>query len=567
MQEFIYYNKNGLDFPLSENIMVTNNLTSNLDSDYIVSNTNSLSAELIANEIDFYINNSKDSIALKIKNIEKLYEANAIRFDLAQDIGYSQDVSNKVLLVCSNEQKIEFLKATVPNEFDLFQVNENIINKIEGHIGNLSVTVDDEGKEVSLNVDQIIWYDQKEIACKQSGSFDPLESSLDEVLAQIRSNITNYEYKKFTTYDKTICQYNERREEVCSKCEEVCPTVAITKDDETKTLGFSQIDCHGCGGCISVCPSGAIEYAPSGRDSIYEMAKFYKGHIPLVIPLKMNVQNMNTKLKQGVLPFAIEGEKFLHEGTFLTLLQESGSQVVFYTDFLSKGSRDAISILNQVYAKKYNKKAILLAMNEEELEAALAEASLIEGSYFTFHEDESRKREIFAIRLSNIVQQDDLGVVTTGEHVHYARVKVDESNCTLCLACVGACNVNALFADTSDNTLRLNASLCTSCGYCEMSCPEEDCLTLERDIIELKPSWFKEEILAQDKLFACVECGKEFATTKAIEKIAAIMAPLFKSDPIKERTLYCCESCKPKIMMQSYMKNPEPYNNKEGISL
>mgnify|MGYP000173919412 CR=1 FL=1 len=54
-------------------------------------------------------------------------------------------------------------------------------------------------------------------------------------------------------------------------------------------------------------------------------------------------------LKEDVLPFSIEGEKFLHEATLLTLLQESGSQVIFYSDFLSKGTKDSISILNQVY--------------------------------------------------------------------------------------------------------------------------------------------------------------------------------------------------------------------------
>jgi DNA-directed RNA polymerase subunit RPC12/RpoP len=77
-------------------------------------------------------------------------------------------------------------------------------------------------------------------------------------------------------------------------------------------------------------------------------------------------------------------------------------------------------------------------------------------------------------------------------------------------------------------------------------------LTIKRDVIELEPSWFKENILAQDKLFACVECGKEFATAKAISKIASLMAPIFSSDPVKERSLYCCADCKPKIMMQSY---------------
>jgi MinD superfamily P-loop ATPase len=120
------------------------------------------------------------------------------------------------------------------------------------------------------------------------------------------------------------------------------------------------------------------------------------------------------------------------------------------------------------------------------------------------------------------------------------------------LVCVGACNVGALIADAKDNTLRLNPSICTACGYCEVSCPEKDCLTIKRDVIELEPNWFKENILAQDKLFACVECGKEFATTKAVEKIAKMMAPIFSSDPVKERSLYCCADCKPKIMMQSY---------------
>lgn len=561
MHEFVYYNENKLDFPLSSNIYVTQDLVEASSDDFIVSNSKNINAEIIADEIDFYINHSKDSIADKIKNVEKLYEANAIRFDMAQDVIYSQEVSNAVLLVCSPEEKSQFVRATVPNEFDLFHVEPSIVKSIDGHIGNLSVIVDDEGNDVELNVSQIVWYNKEAIADKQSGSFDPLETSVDDVLAQLRLNIANYEYKKFTTYDKNICQYHERREEICSKCAEVCPTVAIVKDDENKHLHFSQIDCHGCGGCISVCPSGALDYTPSNKATLFEMSRLYKGHTPLVIPEKMEIKNLDVDIKAGVLPFTIEGEKFLHEGTLLTLLQESGSQVIFYSDFLSKGTKDSISILNQVYQAKYGKDAIIIAMDKEQLEAALEKVEMIENSYFTFNEGESKKREIFAIRLSHIVGSDDLGVVTTGEHIHYGHVKVNESACTLCLSCVGACNVGALIADTSDNTLRVNPSICTACGYCEVSCPEANCLTIERDVIKLTPAWFTEEILAKDTLFGCVECGKEFATTKSIEKIAAMMAPLFKSDPIKERTLYCCEDCKGKIMMQSYMADKSNYNN------
>lgn len=561
MQEFVYYSEEPLEFPLPQTIYVTNNVTEVTNDDYIVSNTKSVNGQIIADEIDFYIKYSKDSMAQKIKNVEKLYEINATRFDLAQDIVYTQDVSKAVLLISSQEEKSEFLKHTIPNEFDLFHVEPGIVKSISGHIGNLTTIVDDEGKDVPLNVSQIVWFNQDEMATKQSGSFDPVESSMDDVIAILRNNITNYEYKKFTVYDNTICQYHERREEICSKCEEVCPTVAIVKDDENKHLEFSQIDCHGCGGCISVCPSGALDYAPSNKSTIFEMSKNLKGHIPLIVPQKMDIKELDVSIKENVLPFSIEGEKFLHEGTFLTILQESGAQAIFYSDFLSKGSKDAISILNQIYQAKYGKDAILIAMNKEELEKALEVVDFVENSHFTFNETDSKKREIFAIRLSHIVEDEDLGTVATGEHVHYAHVKVNESNCTLCLSCVGACNVNALTAHTDDNTLRLNPSLCTACGYCEVSCPEKECLTIEKDVIKLTPAWFTDEILAQDELFACVECGKEFATKKAIEKISTVMAPLFKKDPIKERTLYCCEACKPKIMMASYMKDKSNYNN------
>ncbi|APW65356.1 4Fe-4S ferredoxin [Poseidonibacter parvus] len=553
MQEFIYYNPKELDFPLSEEILVTTNIEDTKEKNFLISNTKEVQSELNASEIEFYINNSKDSVSAKIENVLKLYEIAASKYDFAQDISYSEEVSKQLLLITNSQEEYEaFTACIMPDDFELFSVNEDIVKEISGHIGNLTVIVDDEGKDVTLNVSQIVWFDAKQIGLNQSGTFDPNLSSVEEVVQTLKENINEYSYKKFTTYDQSICQYHERREEICSKCEEVCPTVAITKDDETKTLGFSQIDCHGCGGCVSVCPSGAIDYAPSNKESLFEMSKFYEETHPLVVPEKMNIGDLNLSLKENVLPFAVEGEKFLHEASFLTLLQISGSQVIFYSDFISKGSGDAIRIVNDIYQAKYGKDAILVAMNEEELQNALEEVSFIEGSEFNFNQDTLKKREIFSHRLQKIVGDEDLGEVKTGEHVHYGLVKVNEDKCTLCLVCVGACNVDALQADASDNTLRLNPSLCTSCGYCEVSCPEADCLTIERDVIKLEPTWFKESVLAQDELFACVECGVEFATVKSVTKIADMMAPLFSHDPVKERSLYCCADCKPKIMMQNY---------------
>ena len=561
MQEFIYYNPKELDFPVSEEIFVTTNIEDTKEKTFLISNSDEVNCELVAQEIDFYIKNSQDNLSKKISNVRKLYEVAVTKYDFAQDMSYSQEITKDVLLITNNKEDYDnFISKVNPDDFELFSINEEILKDIKGHIGNLQVTViDDEDDEIVLNVSQIVWFDAKQMGLNQSGTFDPNLSSIEEIIKTLKQNINSYSYKKFTTYNQNICQYHGRREEICSKCEEVCPTVAITKDDKTKTLAFSQIDCHGCGGCVSVCPSGAIDYAPSNKEALFEMSKFYKDTHPLVIPQKMNMQTLEVSLKENILPFAIEGEKFLHESTLLTLAQMSGSQVIFYSDFLSKGTKDSIRILNDIYQKRYSKDAIIVVMNKEELEEAIKEVSFIENSYFNFNQEGLNKREIFSHRLQKIVGNDNLGVVQTGEHVHYGKVEVNEVNCTLCLVCVGACNVGALIADAKDNTLRLNPSICTSCGYCEVSCPEKDCLTIKRDIIELEPNWFKDNVLAQDKLFACVECGKEFATTKSIEKIASIMGPIFASDPVKHRSLYCCADCKPKIMMQNY------FNQSRGI--
>ena len=556
MQEYIYYNKNGLDFPLSEKIQVATSLDDIKEKSFLISNSKDVNSEFIASEIDFYIKNSQDDLSKKIQNVLKLYDINATRFDFAQDISHSVDVSKEVLLITKNQEEYDlFTSQLSKDDFELFRIDETILKTISGEIGNFEVVVKDSHKDITLRVSQIVWFDAKPSPKERIGVFDPNLSSINEVVKILKDNINSFSYRKFTTYDKTICQYDGRREVICSKCEEVCPTVAITKDDTTKTLTFSQVDCHGCGGCISVCPSGALDYTPTNKESLYEISKFYKDTHPLIIPSKMSLDNLNIDLKENVLPFAIDGEKFLHEGTFLTLLQISGSQLIFYSDFLSKGTKDAIRILNDIYQKRYQKDAVLIAMNEDELSLALKQISFVENSYFNFNQDGFKKREVFSHRLQKIVGNDDLGVVETGEHIHYAKVEVNQDTCTLCLVCVGACNVGALVADASDNTLRINPSICTACGYCEISCPETNCLTIKQDIIELKPTWFKESVLAQDKLFACVECGVEFATTKAIEKIASKMATIFASDPVKVRSLYCCANCKPKIMMQSYFDN------------
>lgn len=552
-KEYVFYSPEGLDFPLAEEIEVVAKACEN--KEYLVSNTPEAKAVIYAPEINYYLTKSEDSIAAKIANVSKLYAIRSMGFDYAQDIDYEQSVGKKLLLV-TNGSQYETLKNTLAEEGFLAMIlSPELIIDVNGHIGALHVTLKKEDELFDVECDQIIWENAPLFATKQSGVYDPKLLGLEGALKKARKNEGAYHYKNYINYDPSICQYHERRVEICGKCAEVCPTVAILKEDETKHLAFSHIDCHGCGGCISVCPSGAIDYTQMPRSAFSHLTSFFKDTVALVIPHKMDLNSIDIPLKEGVLPLMIEGEKYLHEAHLISLLQTSGNPIIFYTDFVSKGTGDVIRMMNEIFERKYHKKAIYICETTQALEEILETIESIPECKYGINEAGLRKREIFSARLSHLVGEDDLGVVKTGEHVHYGDIVINEEKCTLCLSCVGACNVRALTAHPEDNSLRFNASICTNCGYCEVTCPEVECLSVIKDEMHLKPKWFSQRIMAKDELFKCTECGKEFATNKSVQKIAAIMAPLFASDPVKLATLYCCADCKPKVMFKAHIES------------
>lgn len=55
MQEFVYYNPGGLDFPLDESIYIASNIEETKDANFLVSNSTEIDSEVSADEIDFYI--------------------------------------------------------------------------------------------------------------------------------------------------------------------------------------------------------------------------------------------------------------------------------------------------------------------------------------------------------------------------------------------------------------------------------------------------------------------------------------------------------------------------------
>ena len=239
----------------------------------------------------------------------------------------------------------------------------------------------------------------------------------------------------------------------------------------------------------------------------------------------------------------------------LSAMQESGSSVIVYGADAGEGTREAAELINGISRAIYGKDAVFLARNLIELQEALKQAQSAQPWRLSINEQGLSKKEIFSKRVSAMVGEGSFGTVKSGERLRFGEVSINESSCTLCLSCVGACNTGALYADNSDNSIKFNASLCTTCNYCVLSCAEKDTIELKPCGVELEPGFFNYKMLAKDELFKCIECGKEFATTKAVMKIADMMGAHFSSEPEKMKTLFCCGDCKAKIMIKKQIED------------
>lgn len=523
-------------------------------SEAIISNTKE-NCEVYAPEIDWYLSNSQASDEIKLDNIYRLFQTRLSIYDNAPYKEYHIEVPNTLAIIGNdNELTQEFIKEA--KDFTCTLIPPSNISHISGELGAFRAILND-GSEVEFAQALLFIQDEnlpKFLGILSAGDFE----NPQEILALLASRVGTYTYKTTTLYNSHICQYHQRRpdsngEGYCHKCVNVCPTFGVTKDDSLMELNFSQLNCMGCGGCIATCPSGALDFASFSIETMIEALRHYQDTTILLIPEIFLDTLKDIALPSHISPLIIPREKFPSEVHFLSMLQESNHSLIFYSPIISRPSFEAIKLVNDIYEAICGTKAIFVAQDSQVLQTLWDKPTSLPHYSYTPSPKEPRRKH-FGERLRFLVKDNDFGRVesgASGEMIRYGKIHIDESKCTLCNSCVGACNVDSLTANSKEFALQYNPSLCTTCGYCIPSCPE-NALSLELSGIELNPSWFETHTLAQDELFECVECGKPFATKKSIQKIKEVMSPHFLGDSAKLKTLECCSDCKVKIMFENF---------------
>jgi ferredoxin len=385
-------------------------------------------------------------------------------------------------------------------------------------------------------------------------------------LAQISSG--EFEKPKFFEYREKICAHGRSEITGCTRCIDVCSTRAISSDLGAHRIQVEPHLCMGCGGCATVCPSGAMTYAyprvadagsriktvlqvyrdaggenpcllfhntTDGRDLIARMARRGKGLPANVIPLEVfHIASIGLDLMLGAVAL----------GAARVSILSAGSEPQDYGKALERQMGYAQEIMTGL-GLGAGRFRLIAAGDPAALENAVWEigtpGTLTPATFNLTNDKRATLDFVFDHLLRHAPMRKDDIPLTAG--APYGTVVVDKVKCTMCLACVGACPEGALLDAKDKPQLRFIERNCVQCGLCEKTCPEDAISLVPRLLLTAAAT--QPAVANEDRIFSCVRCGKPFANQRIIDNMLGKLAAhsMFK-DPAALRRLQMCQDCR-----------------------
>lgn len=457
-------------------------------------------------------------------------------FDNALDFSYPLKSKHDIVVL---NDGIYNLFGSLGEEFNVQIIDTSKVVRIEGRAGEYQVNVRHANEILKYPASSLIY-------CGNNNTwltYDAIEvhGNLTRIAPQISARAAKDTFIKSLLFNETQCDYAAKDSPACRACLDSCEYSALVEDTTAKTIHLRMSDCTECGSCISVCPSGAIQnsrFSVAGLISALETSEGYG----VLVATDADLMKLSSTLYPETAILSVPNYTLFNELYLSLLVLKSGGDV-YFPDLttLPVSTQVAISNVNRIF-ERFGGDVI---------------GDIISASRHT------KRFTPLARRLDNLplrmaVSEGMASLKGYSNNVYtlpnslFSDLHVDDK-CTLCMGCAYVCKSGAFQAQPENKSLTLNPALCTGCGHCESICPEHS--------ITLAPGRFREEesyvtfsAVAKDEVFCCVECGKPFATEKAIAKVAGMFASLMWDD-VKTRTLYCCGECKPKLMLKEHFEN------------
>jgi ferredoxin len=425
---------------------------------------------------------------------------------------------------------------------------------------------------LDLSAEPLIKFEQP-----PQGYFAPRRDPVEQALAANRlvQMVGAFEKPKYFHYREKICAHSRSEIIGCRKCIDVCSTQAITSDVDENRIKVEPHLCMGCGGCASVCPSGAMSYAyprmsdmsvrfkallrayraaggkdaclllhdsGEGRNLVAKLGRRGKGLPARVIPLEVfHIAALGADLMLGGLAL----------GAAQVCILATGAEAPGYRDALHHEMGWAQGVLTAL-GYGAGRLQLMEASDPRQLETAIwniEHAKELKAATFNFSDDKRTTLDFVFDHLLRHAASPQNEIPLAAE-APYGTVSVNKQTCTLCMACVGACPESALVDAKETPQLKFIERNCVQCGLCVKTCPEQAIALTPR--LLLTPAAKAETVLNEAEVFACIKCGKPFATKQMIQNMVTRLGAhsMFGEAAALER-LKMCADCRVTDLLQN----------------
>ena len=381
------------------------------------------------------------------------------------------------------------------------------------------------------------------------------EADLDAAVEHLNELTGTFEKPRFFDYDASICAHGRSGYQACNRCIEACPAEAIESIGEA--IAVDPYLCQGGGICAAVCPSGAIRYSyPSATDTlerIRTLLRVYRergGSRPVLAFVSEADEAQGVIFAGNELPVVVEELASIGLEVWLSSLAYGATSVL-----LVNGGSVPAGVAVELTRQLAIAGEILAALGYPGDAVSMVDAGDLAGGEHRSAMPEMApagfsgiggKRQTAFMAVDHLFQQaqQPRPMVSLPAGAPFGTAQVDDSACTLCLACVGACPGKALQQGRGEPSLSFIEANCLQCGLCTRTCPENAIWITPRLVFDRdKRSGVR--LLYREPPFCCVSCGKPFATRSVIDSMLAKLEGhwMFESERARRR-LKMCQDCR-----------------------